>query len=178
MYADGRNGAMPMPVAGPQRGPANGAGPGDMMGFPPMGMPRSPPKNKSEYTTSCAFRQVADLRHRHAACPMQVLPCRQLYGRSNVSFLPRYRVNNPPGAVQVLRERRLQIRSQVCASTHQLGGRGGEPAPRRQLPSRPIHAWYDAAHDAGTLHATASRSTQYASAGSGAKTERRRRWRI
>lgn len=45
MHAE-RNGAMPMPVSGPQR--PFGAIPGDMQGFGQVGMPRSPPKNKSE----------------------------------------------------------------------------------------------------------------------------------
>lgn len=178
MYADGRNGAMPMPVAGPQRGPGNGAGPGDMMGFPPMGMPRSPPKNKSEYTAFGALRQVADKRRRHAACPLQVLPCRQLYSRPHVSLFPRYRIDDPSRTVQVLCERRLQVRSQMCASAHQLRRCGGEPPSRRQLPSWPVHVWHDAADDARTLHATTSWSPQHAGARSGSKTKRRRNWRL
>jgi hypothetical protein len=46
MQAD-RNGAMPMPVAAPQR-PFGGM-PDGAVPFGPLGMPRSPPKNKSEY---------------------------------------------------------------------------------------------------------------------------------
>lgn len=71
MHADG-NGAMPMPVAVAQR-PFSGA-PGEMgPTFPTMGMPRSPPKNKSESTNNnfqreyCWLRYNADTAH---------VPCR------------------------------------------------------------------------------------------------------
>ena len=43
-----RNGAVPMPVNGAPR-PFGGM-PGELRGYGPMEMPRSPPKNKSEYT--------------------------------------------------------------------------------------------------------------------------------
>lgn len=42
-----RNGTQPMPMAGPDR--QFGGMPGEMGGFGLAGMPRSPPKNKSEY---------------------------------------------------------------------------------------------------------------------------------
>lgn len=43
-----RNGALPMPVAASQR--PYGQPPSEMGGFGPNGIPRSPPKNKSEYS--------------------------------------------------------------------------------------------------------------------------------
>ena len=51
------NGAIPMPVGGAQRN--YGGMPGEMQGFGPGGMPRSPPKNKSEYTP-CLKKKLRD----------------------------------------------------------------------------------------------------------------------
>lgn len=70
-----RNGAAPMPVATPQR-PFQ-AGQGEMQaGFAaPMGMPRSPPKNKSEHTHTAGDKRGRNSWLRYNA-DTQHVPCK------------------------------------------------------------------------------------------------------
>ena len=70
MPAD-RNGSVPMPVANPQR-PFTGMS-GEMAGFAPMGMPRSPPKNKSEQAYTGDKRGRSWLRYN---ADTQHVPCK------------------------------------------------------------------------------------------------------
>ena len=65
-----RNGALPMPVGGPQR--QYGGMPGEMQGFGSMGMPRSPPKNKSEY----AMLPGGDRTRLKGRADTQHVPCK------------------------------------------------------------------------------------------------------
>ncbi|KAK5135760.1 hypothetical protein LTR08_004746 [Meristemomyces frigidus] len=66
-----RNGSVPMPVATPQ-GPFTGTS-GEMGGFAPMGMPRSPPKNKSEQAYAGDKRGRSWLRYN---ADTQHVPCK------------------------------------------------------------------------------------------------------
>ena len=62
-----RNGTMPMPMGPGQRAYGPGGIPNEMGGFGPIGMPRSPPKNKSTYTktdgSNMSLRKITDTQH-------------------------------------------------------------------------------------------------------------------
>lgn len=118
-----RNGPVPMPVAGPQR--PFGAIAGEMQGFGHTGMPRSPPKNKSECKPSSYQRESLTVS-RHSTCALQILLTGYLSSRSDMSFLTRCRVDHSACTVQILCQRRLQVWTKVCVASHHTRWHGDQ----------------------------------------------------
>ncbi len=85
------NGTAPLPMAAPAR--SYGGMGGDMPGLSQAGLPRSPPKNKSEYTPLHGSSHRTEMATRYAARALQILLYEPVSGRSNLPFLARSRVH-------------------------------------------------------------------------------------